>query len=194
MRVTLLFPYVPASVQSLLNVLAMLTWRPWPLLRLAGRLRGSRRPDVRQAVQYAAVGSALDAADDLFAGMALFAVGAVSWRCIPSPCSFAIARCSTASTARNPWRRRLPPRSVMPKRAKPWTGRAGDGHRLRHGGLPHPARGHDARPHIATVMFGVGFIGAALYLGWPGANAMIVVYLGSMDEAVLPAAAVHPAR
>src|SRR5215475_3641 len=39
--------------------------------------------------------------------------------------------------------------------------------------------------HIATVMFGVGFIGAALYLGWPGANAMIVVYLGSMDEAVL---------
>ena len=39
--------------------------------------------------------------------------------------------------------------------------------------------------HIATVMFGVGFIGAALYLGWPGANAMVVVYLGSMDEAVL---------
>src|SRR5262245_40371077 len=29
--------------------------------------------------------------------------------------------------------------------------------------------------HIATVMFGVGFIGAALYLGWPGANAMVVV-------------------
>ena len=49
--------------------------------------------------------------------------------------------------------------------------------------------------HIATVMFGVGFIGAALYLGWPGANAMVVVYLGSMDE-VRPAAAaaVHPAR
>ena len=39
--------------------------------------------------------------------------------------------------------------------------------------------------HIATVMFGVGFIGAALYLGWPGVNAMIVVYLGSMDESVL---------
>ena len=39
--------------------------------------------------------------------------------------------------------------------------------------------------HIATVMFGVGFIGAALYLGWPGVNAMVVVYLGSMDEAVL---------
>ena len=39
--------------------------------------------------------------------------------------------------------------------------------------------------HIATVMFGVGFIGAALYLGWPGANALVVVYLGSMDESVL---------
>jgi C4-dicarboxylate transporter, DctM subunit len=39
--------------------------------------------------------------------------------------------------------------------------------------------------HIATVMFGVGFIGAALYLGWPGANSLAVVYLGSMDEAVL---------
>ena len=39
--------------------------------------------------------------------------------------------------------------------------------------------------HIATVMFGVGFIGAALYLGWPGVNSMVVVYLGSMDEAVL---------
>ena len=39
--------------------------------------------------------------------------------------------------------------------------------------------------HIATVMFGVGFIGAALYLGWPAANAMVVVWLGSMDEAVL---------
>lgn len=39
--------------------------------------------------------------------------------------------------------------------------------------------------HIATVMFVVGFIGAALYLGAPGANAMVVVYLGSMDEAVL---------
>ena len=39
--------------------------------------------------------------------------------------------------------------------------------------------------HIATVMFGVGFIGAALYFGWPGVNSMIVVYLGSMDESVL---------
>lgn len=39
--------------------------------------------------------------------------------------------------------------------------------------------------HIATVMFGVGFLGAALYLGWPGVNSMVVVYLGSMDEAVL---------
>jgi tripartite ATP-independent transporter DctM subunit len=39
--------------------------------------------------------------------------------------------------------------------------------------------------HIATVMFGVGLIGAVLYLGAPGANAMVVVYLGSMDEAVL---------
>jgi tripartite ATP-independent transporter DctM subunit len=39
--------------------------------------------------------------------------------------------------------------------------------------------------HIATVMFGVGFLGAALYLGWPGVNSMVVVYLGSMDEPVL---------
>lgn len=39
--------------------------------------------------------------------------------------------------------------------------------------------------HIATVMFGVGFIGAALYFGWPGVNSMVVVYLGSMDEYVL---------
>ena len=35
------------------------------LLCLARRLRGSRRPDVWEAVQYAAAGSALDAADDL---------------------------------------------------------------------------------------------------------------------------------
>ncbi len=39
--------------------------------------------------------------------------------------------------------------------------------------------------HIATVMFGIGFIGAAIYLGWPAINATIVVYLGSMDEPVL---------
>lgn len=39
--------------------------------------------------------------------------------------------------------------------------------------------------HIATVMFGVGFLGAVLYLGWPAVNATIVVYLGSMDEPVL---------
>lgn len=39
--------------------------------------------------------------------------------------------------------------------------------------------------HIATVMFGIGFVGAALYLGWPAANGMVVVYLGSMDEPVL---------
>ncbi len=39
--------------------------------------------------------------------------------------------------------------------------------------------------HIATVMFGVGLVGSALYLGWPASNAMIVVYLGSMDEPVL---------
>ena len=34
--------------------------------------------------------------------------------------------------------------------------------------------------HIATVMFGVGFIGAALYLGWPGANALAMVTLAAM--------------
>lgn len=39
--------------------------------------------------------------------------------------------------------------------------------------------------HIATVMFGLGFIGAAVYFGGPAINATIVVYLGSMDEPVL---------
>ncbi len=39
--------------------------------------------------------------------------------------------------------------------------------------------------HIATVMFGIGMIGAGVYLGWPAMNASIVVYLGSMDEPVL---------
>ena len=49
--------------------------------------------------------------------------------------------------------------------------------------------------HIATVMFGVGFIGAALYLGWPGANA----HGGRLSRVdgrgrAAAAAAVHPAR
>ena len=39
--------------------------------------------------------------------------------------------------------------------------------------------------HIATVMFGIGMIGAGVYLGWPAMNASIVVYLGSMDEPIL---------
>ncbi|WP_428929562.1 TRAP transporter large permease [Marinibacterium sp. SX1] len=39
--------------------------------------------------------------------------------------------------------------------------------------------------HIGVVMFGMGFLGAFLYLGAPGTNAMVVVFLGSMNDSVL---------
>ena len=85
MRVTLLFPYVPASVQSLLNVLAMLTlaamaafcaWRG--VFEVLDVLTSGKRSNTPLT------GSALDAADDLVCRH-----GAVrcrrrfSWRCIP---------------------------------------------------------------------------------------------------------------
>jgi len=39
--------------------------------------------------------------------------------------------------------------------------------------------------HIATVMFGIGVLGAALYLGWPGVNALGVVYFEAMNDSLL---------
>jgi TRAP-type C4-dicarboxylate transport system permease small subunit len=99
MRVTLLFPYVPASVQSLLNVLAMLTlaamaafcaWRGvFEVLDVLNpgsiRTRRSRlRFGCRSRSGWPAWCSSPSAP--------------FSWRCIPSPCCFATVPCSTAST------------------------------------------------------------------------------------------------
>jgi C4-dicarboxylate transporter, DctM subunit len=41
--------------------------------------------------------------------------------------------------------------------------------------------------HIATVMFALGALGAGLYLGWPGVNALGVVYFETMNAELLMA-------
>jgi tripartite ATP-independent transporter DctM subunit len=41
--------------------------------------------------------------------------------------------------------------------------------------------------HIATVMFALGGLGAGLYLGWPGLNALGVVYFEQMNAELLMA-------
>ena len=40
--------------------------------------------------------------------------------------------------------------------------------------------------HIATVMFAVGAIGAAIYFGMPAINALGVIYFESMNDSLLP--------
>lgn len=41
--------------------------------------------------------------------------------------------------------------------------------------------------HIATVMFALGILGAGLYFGWPGVNALGVVYFEQMNAELLMA-------
>ena len=110
MRVTLLFPYVPASVQALLNVLAMLTlaamaafcaWRG--VFEVLDVLTSGKRSN-------SPLQAPLWMPETIWlAGMVLFAVGAILMAlACRSPCCFATAPCSTGSMARNRSRRRFP--------------------------------------------------------------------------------------
>ena len=149
MRVTLLFPYIPASVQSVLNVLAMVTlaamaafcaWR--------GGFEVLEHADDRASAPTRRCPSSSGSRRSIwFAGMVLFAVGAVV---------MALHSLALLVGDRARLNRLYGPQSLEEEisseiahaeaGATPRRRAGHDRHRLRHHRLRHPAGGDDARP------------------------------------------------